>query len=202
MKPNKAIVDIDGVVADYRLGLLWWVNTNYPRLRDICYHHLNRKDTWIDHNSMNVPYRVWLDILEKFRMSGGKMLIPTFPGAGEFFEFLQQRDLDVILLTSRPIDIYSNIYRDTVEWLQEKGFKYQLLLWSKSKADIVHKLRFTDEVVFAVDDEYGHCLQYADLGMRTYWLDHYQKAGSQQEHPNIVVVHTLNDIIKQEASNG
>ena len=71
------LLDIDGVLADYRLGLLWWVNTNYPDLRTKCYEHLYSHGTWINDETMGVSYRTWLDILENFRLSGGKQSIPV-----------------------------------------------------------------------------------------------------------------------------
>lgn len=207
MKQDMVIVDIDGVIADYRLGLLWWINTHYPDMREICYHHLNRVDTWIDADSMGVSFRQWLEILENFRMSGGKKLIPVFPGARQLFDLLDKRKKEVVLLTSRPIDIYSNIYRDTVEWLRDNFFPHHLLLWSKDKADIVFKLRLTDRVAFAVDDEYGHCLKYAKLGLKTYWLDHYDVNKKLEADPSavrdtrIVVVKSLKQITEMESSN-
>lgn len=197
---NTAIVDIDGVLADYRLGLLWWINTHYPNLRDICYRHLSRIDTWINHESMGISFREWLDILERFRMSGGKLLIPECPGASDFLKYLKDRGVKVVLVTSRPFDIYSNIYKDTVEWLVEKQFHYHLLLFSKSKADIIYKLRLTDEILFTVDDELGHIKQYVELGLKSYWLNHY-KASCNIVSPDLITISNLGELIAKEEEN-
>ena len=66
---------------------------------------------------MGISFREWLDILERFRMSGGKLLIPEFPGARELIKYCKEEGHRIVLVTSRPFDIYSSIYRDTLEWL-------------------------------------------------------------------------------------
>lgn len=194
---NVVIVDIDGVLADYRLGLLWWINTHYPELRETCYKHLSVINTWINHKSMGISYREWLDILERFRHSGGKLTIPEFPGAKNLMDFLEEKKYRAVLVTSRPFDIYSNIYKDTLEWLKEKHFKYHLLLFSKSKSDVIYKLRLVDDVVFTIDDEVQHVQQYVDLGLKSYWLNHY---GAKLDHypEHLIQVSNLNEILEKE----
>jgi hypothetical protein len=186
---NLVVIDIDGVMADYRLGLLWWINTNYPNLREICYTHLARTDTWLNHETMKVTFREWLDILEQFRMSGGKLTIPVFPHANAVFDMLHKAKLKPILITSRPIDICPNIYHDTVEWLRQNKFDYHMLLWSKNKAEMIYKMRLIDEICFAIDDELGHVIGYLNLRIPTYWVNHYHKS------------HPLQDSMLMEVSN-
>lgn len=197
---NTVILDIDGVVSDYRLGLLWWINLNYPEMRSKCYEHLYRIDTWIDHKSMGVPYREWLDILEKFNLTGGHLLIPEFPGAKMLLNYCKALEYRVVFVTSRPFDIYSNLYKDTIEWLKEKELHYHLLLFSKSKADVVYKLRLLDDVVFAVDDEINHVTQYVELGLKTYWLNHYGVSDKVILNSNLHVVKTLVQITQEESN--
>lgn len=173
---NTVVVDIDGVLADYRLGLLYWIRQSVPELSAQANQHIQRKDTWIDYDTMKVPFRKWLDVLEMFRMSGGKQSIPVYEGAHELLHYCRQAGYEIVLLTSRPIDIYSNIYRDTVEWLRNNHLEYDMLLWSKSKAEMVYKMRLTDKVLFAVDDEIKHIEDYDRLGIHTVWIDLYKVA--------------------------
>lgn len=176
MEKNIVILDIDGVLADYRLGLLYWIRQCFPKYAQQANTHLLRSDTWINHESMEISYREWLGVLEMFRMSGGKRSIPVFEGALELVNKCILLQYKIILLTSRPIDIYSNIYRDTVEWLKDNRFTYNLLLWSKHKAEMIHKMGMIDEVVFAVDDEFSHIIDYTNLGILTYWVNWYNKS--------------------------
>jgi len=190
------ILDIDGVLADYRIGLLWWINVHYPILRSVCYEHLKRTDTWLSSETMGVTLREWLDILEKFRMSGGKLTIPAFSRAADLTQLVHEDKKKIILITSRPIDIYSNIYRDTLEWLKANRIVYDLLLWSKYKSDIIYKLRLIDGCCFAVDDELNHVRDYVSLGIKTFWLDHYDKS-TNLKSPNLIRVNNLEEIINQ-----
>jgi hypothetical protein len=172
---NVVIIDIDGVLADYRLGLLFWIRQSCPELSQAANQHVLRTDTWIDQHTMGITYRKWLETLEMFRMSGGKQAIPVCAGAADLLNRLRADGKEIVLLTSRPIDIYSNIYRDTVEWLRNNRLSYDLLLWSKSKAEIVFKMRLADKALFAIDDELKHVSDYDQLGVATYWVDIYKK---------------------------
>jgi hypothetical protein len=199
MSNNTVILDIDGILADYRLGLLWWINVNYPELREVCYTHLIKTDTWLNHETMKVTFRKWLDILDSFRMSGGKLTIPLFPGVKELFNLMNGRNHRIVLITSRPIDICSNIYHDTVEWLKQNELEYNMLLWSKSKSEMVHKMKLIDDCLFAVDDELGHVMGYINLGIKTYWVNHYHK-GHSIISPYLFDVLNLKEIIEKERS--
>jgi FMN phosphatase YigB (HAD superfamily) len=196
MKNSVVVIDIDGVLADYRMGLLYWIRQSRPDLAQKANMHINRADTWIDHSSMGISYRKWLDTLEMFRMSGGKQSIPVYDGAVELIEKLQRRDYEIVLLTSRPIDIYSNIYRDTVEWLRNNSLNHDMLLWSKSKAEMVYKMRLTDKVAFAIDDEFKHIEDYDRLGINTFWIDLYKKGEGVHMLENCTRVESLKDIIE------
>lgn len=173
---NVVVIDIDGVLADYRLGLLYWIRQSWPSLASRANEHLKVSDTWIDAKTMGVSYREWLTALEMFRMSGGKQTLPLFDGSKDLIFWCMENKYEIVLLTSRPIDIYSNIYRDTIEWLRNNGIHHHLLLWSKNKAEIVHKLRLTDKILFAVDDELRHVQDYDALGVPTMWIDLYDTA--------------------------
>ena len=108
MKKNTIILDIDGILADYRLGLLYWIRQSCPEYANKANAHLLKKNTWINHETMEMSYYEWLKVLEMFRMSGGKRSIPLFEGAQKLNQICTYLG-EVILLTSRPIDIYSNI---------------------------------------------------------------------------------------------
>lgn len=175
MKKDCIILDIDGCICDYRTGLLYWLRQSWPSLAQKANEHLKVDDTWIDYRTLGIPYREWLSVLEMFRCSGGKQTLPLFEGAKDLVFWAMEHKYDIVLLTSRPIDIHSNIYRDTVEWLRINSIHHHLLLWSKSKAEIVHKMRLTDRVVVAIDDELKHIQEYDALGLSSVWIDLYKK---------------------------
>jgi len=174
---NVAIIDIDGVLADYRKGLLEWMLSYrfaHPLsegLKDTIRYHLNREDTWIDHEAMNMSFVAWLEVLEQFRMSGGKIDLPLFEGARELIYTCRNYGMEVVLLTSRPVDIYHTIYRDTLLWLKKNQLPYNSLLWSKDKAEMIFRMRLSDKTLFTVDDQYSHVLPYSKLHIRSFWID-------------------------------
>lgn len=191
---DTVVLDIDGVLADYRLGLLYWIRQSVPELAQAANAHINRTDTWINAETLGVPFRKWLEVLEMFRMSGGKQSLPLIPGALELVTLLEAQRVHVVLLTSRPIDIYSNIYRDTIEWLRNNGMHHYLLLWSKAKAEIVFRMKLIDRLLYAVDDEYQHAKEYAQLGIKTYWLNHYGVVPPSPLPPEVVEICHLKEI--------
>lgn len=174
MKKDTVIIDIDGVLADYRMGLLLWIVNSYPRLSSSARAHLVRSDTWIDHTTMNCSFREWLECLEHFRMSRGKVDIPIFLDAYELVSTLKEKGYFIVLLTSRPIDVYSNIYIDTVEWLRRNHIEYNSFLWCRNKAEMVFRNALIDRTRFAIDDEIKHIKHFSALGIQTYWVDHYK----------------------------
>ena len=162
---NTVVIDIDGILANYRLGILYWIRQSVPEFAHMANQHLKVEDTWIDAESMHMTYDRWLDTLEFFRMSGGKRTIPMFEGAQELLAYCRKQNYKIVLLTSRPIDICSNIYGDTLLWLRDNQLPFDILHWSKSKAEMVHKMRIPKETVFAIDDELKHVIDYAKLGI-------------------------------------
>lgn len=200
MKKDTVIVDIDGVLADYRKGLLEWVHRNYDDYANVCEIHLKRTDTWINEEAMGVTYQEWLDVLEKFRMSGGKQFLPVSEGAVEMMNYFCQKEYFIVLLTSRPVDIYHTIYRDTIVWLRDNNLPHDLLLWSKDKAEMCYKMKFTNErVLFAIDDQQNHIENYSKLGIPTYWLDICEKSNSLNIPSKCVVVGSLKDVVEIES---
>jgi hypothetical protein len=76
----------------------------------------------------------------------------------------------VIVLTSRPIDLYPTLYEDTVQWLNANGIQYTRVWWGTDKAKKLADTGILEKVVFAVDDDARFIYQYAHAGVRSYWL--------------------------------
>ena len=169
LKGKSAIIDIDGVLCDYRNGFLEWAFNHHPelsghidKLRSDEYHHvITRKD-------FDLSVKSWQDIKHGFRASGAKENLPVYSDAKDFLRKLKENGISTVLLTSRPIDRYPNLYGDTVSWLEKNGLSYDVVWWAYDKAD--KALEKLSDPVFAVDDDPSHINKFADAGIKTFWV--------------------------------
>lgn len=169
LEGDFAVVDIDGVLADYAEGLLRWVRTNYPSLQKNCDNL--PKGTWIDASTMGVSSEEWQEVKHQFRISGGKLYLPLYPGAQELLDFLSMTGLKVALLTSRPIDLYPNIYTDTLEWLQNHNLKFDYVWWHRDKGESLVLKGVRSRVRVAIDDDRRYIDQFAEMGIPSIWVN-------------------------------
>ncbi len=164
-----AIVDIDMVLADYCLGMCQWLlgrNLDAERLSDII-----DKRGWVNAATVGVADDEWKRLKHEFRISNGKRALPVFPDAKPFLEALQRRNLQIVLLTSRPIDRYPNIYTDTLLWLQRNQLPFDFIWWSLDKAERVLEGDLRQYVQLVVDDDIKYVQQFERLGMQCFLVD-------------------------------
>jgi hypothetical protein len=76
----------------------------------------------------------------------------------------------IVLLTSRPIDRYPNIYTDTVDWLNRNGLVFDYIWWGEQKAHRVIEGEVRPFVQLAVDDDPKYIAQYSMASINSYWL--------------------------------
>jgi uncharacterized HAD superfamily protein len=110
----------------------------------------------------------WQDLKHQFRISGYKEYMPVFDDAKEFLTEIQQNNITIILLTSRPIDRYPNLYADTVAWLESKELPYDIIWWSYDKAD--HVIENIPNPLFVVDDDLSVANKFDSANIPAYWL--------------------------------
>lgn len=190
-----ALIDIDGVLADYPRGLANWVIKNHPSLTDEINNCLDN-NLWIDAKSLGIDDQVWQEIKHEFRTSRGKLGIPPTPNAKEFLEACKDADLTVVLLTSRPIDQYPNLYADTLEWLQNNGLKFDYLWWAVDKKEAILSKNIRTKIKFAVDDDLKYVMPYHRMGIPCYWMDWMNPKNRDAEIPEGVMrICELGDIL-------
>lgn len=167
-----AVIDIDNVLADYINGFgSWLLNTqsmivaDQDRLRV-----LMKQGAYLTAAAMQVEDDTWQRWKHAFRTSGGKRTLPVMPGAKDFLQRLQTLGYRIVLLTSRPIDRYPNIYTDTLLWLQAHELPFDFIWWSHDKAERVLEGDIRSKIHLFVDDDSRFIQQMARLGIRSYWL--------------------------------
>ena len=199
VKGKTAIIDIDGVLCDYRTGFLDWISKFRPDLAD----HVDRLRLDVDDHYMltrkdfDLSISSWQELKHYFRISGEKENLPVYPDVYDFLNKLKEQDIVSVLLTSRPIDRYPNLYGDTVSWLKNNKLHHDIVWWSYDKADIA--LERLSNPVFAIDDDPTYINKFADAGIPAFWIcrnggaKHTQQVFSQQKSI-ITVIETLTEI--------
>lgn len=110
-------------------------------------------------------------IKEQYRLSGIKASTPPLEGSNQLIKYFQSNGYIVILLSSRPVNLYPEVYRFTVKFLDRYNIKPDLLFFKDHKAIAEELENIWDRVVYFVDDEYE------------------QLRNVKKKHPNVNCVH-------------
>jgi hypothetical protein len=169
-----AIIDIDNVICDYITGLCNWlmVRCEWDERLDVD-RIVEVRDArgYVNADSMGVPDEYWKALKHEFRISSRKRELPVLPNSTIGLERLQLEGLQIVLLTSRPIDRYPNIYTDTLLWLQRHAIPFDFILWGHDKAERLLETDLRRHVKVTFDDDLMYAQQYAVLGLQSYHID-------------------------------
>lgn len=182
LKQQCVVVDIDNVLADYVTGICRWARehghllpmSNPSRMLFVGrLDELERTRGWVNAESTGVSVAEWARVKHEFRSRGGKLSLPLMPSAASFLRWCRSRGWAIILITSRPVDQYPNIFTETLTWLTNSGLDFDYLWWSGEKGDRLASTfgELLKQVVFTVDDDPRFVSQYRTLGVKSYWLN-------------------------------
>lgn len=201
------VIDIDNVLCDYIGGLCDWLPSQFevpddsasPELRARI-ETIRRTGQFINAHSLGIPDESWQKIKHTFRVGGFKRRLPVFPDVYTFLYRMRADGYQIVLLTSRPIDRYPNIFTDTILWLNDNHLPYDFVWWATDKAERIAQVEgFKQHIRFAVDDDHRYVEQFSSAGIETYWLqrhDYVQSVSSVMAsmRSNVHVVSTLSDV--------
>lgn len=188
-----AVVDIDNVLADYISGFCRWLGERAPffaREADV----LRERRAYLNAESTGMTPEEWQRFKHEFRVTGQKRSLPLMPGAREFLDRLHAAGFLVVLLTSRPIDRYPNIYSDTIWWLRQNGLRHDMVWWALDKAERISLSGGMKMVRFIVDDDPHFINQCTRVGLRAVWLSSPTFKEAPKPSPQLTVVERLADI--------
>lgn len=199
LKGPIAVIDIDNVLCNYSTGLAHWLRDNVG-MQDVTSRALSVAETggWLNAASVGMDPNLWEKVKHLFRTSGGKRGLPAFPGARAFLDRLRGAGLKIVLLTSRPIDEYPNIYSDTLEWLRMHELAYDFVWWSKDKGDELLRRDIAPSVRFAVDDDVLHAVRLSKSGVPVYLLDAHDRNTTPLFGNKVTRVRSLEDVLAKE----
>lgn len=166
-KPS-VLVDIDNVLCDYLTGFLDWAEL-HEELLPYQIQKLRRERPMLTAGTVGVTHQAWEDMKHRFRVSGAKAALPLMPGARAFLEWCHAQGLYIVLLTSRPIDRYPNIYIDTLHWLRVHQLPHDFVWWADDKGRLIKDRDIVEHVSFAVDDDPKFVEQLSPY-VRVYWM--------------------------------
>jgi NTP pyrophosphatase (non-canonical NTP hydrolase) len=186
------IVDIDNVLCDYITGFLDWLEVK-GHLNYAVLNILRTERPYLNAQSVGVTPEQWMDLKHQFRVSGAKRQLPLFPDAFMFLHRMRCEGFKIILLTSRPIDRYPNIFTDTIMWLNYHRLPYDFVWWSLDKHERLVQVKDIKQYVrFAVDDDCRFVEQFASIGIKTFWLN--RDGLRHEERNNVTQIESLSDI--------
>lgn len=187
------IVDIDNVICDYIGGMILWLSEN-THLSVATLNRLRNSRPYIDAEAVGVPNDLWQTWKHRFRTTGAKRHLPVFSEAVLFLQRMRMDGVQIVLLTSRPIDRYPNIFTDTVLCLDNNRVPYDYIWWSTDKGERILQMEgFRERVLFAIDDDKRYIDQFSSIGVPSFWL---QRHGEQHREitPLITAINSLNEI--------
>lgn len=180
---DSVVIDIDEVLCDFSDGMLRWLINNRVvscsrTLTQRCVDLLGSR-TYLSSESLQIAPELWMDFKDSFRLEGGLKALPPMPGAKKMLQRFKERGLNIILLTSRPVDQYPHVVADTLSWLNKNNLPYNFVWFAKNKREEVLKAGNRNRILFAVDDDPKFVHQFASLEIETYyfrpnkdWLPH------------------------------
>lgn len=197
IQPDKKIVgvDIDGVLAEYPLSFLNFVNkelgTSYT---------IEQVKAYNIAECLGLPLEQVMELKHKYRETGQKRFIPLCSGAREFLVWLEAQGYAIVLLTSRPFDKYKRILPDTMEWLLINDLPYDALMFDENKNERLLKEFGPERLAFFVDDVSKYANSIADLGVRCYLIN--KPYNLNDFNPgNVVRIDSLQELVSLEGNN-
>lgn len=194
----KALLDIDGVIADFYLGFGNYLNKNIGT-------NLNLDNEQLEYSIYNwdhdLPQHIIDEEIPKWILNGGYANIPIIKGAKQFVYKLMDK-YDVYIVTARvgdftlkmPGNIQDIIIKDTFKWFKKHGIPSDKLFFECKKVDFCKKYN----IPIMIEDKLSTVIDAANNGIRAILMDRNwnQDDSIRENHYNIFVVYNYNDIFK------
>lgn len=190
-KQSVAIIDIDDVLAEFRIAFAQWLDVNLDIEADV------ESDEYFFISALSKADENPEAIFETFLQHDGFKNLPIVNGAIEFLKDLKVQGYYIHLLTARPKEELRCLY-NTFTWLKNNDVPCDAIDFSSEKFRWCAKSKYYDEekIAFAIDDSPKHAAEYAKHGIKCYVpLKNYNKHLSQD---NIYFYNDFSDILRKE----
>jgi len=190
------VVDIDNVLCNYILGMGSWM-MRQPTLPAGALERIQGlvvDGEFLNARSVGITEEQWQNYKHEFRTQSMKRTLPVFPDAMPFLHWVRGLGYRIVLLTSRPIDQYPNIFTDTLVWLNNNRLPFDFIWWATEKAERVLQIEgLRDQIVFAVDDDRKFIDQFKKAGIPSFWL---RRRATQFGHFEDDIVYEAKDLFE------
>lgn len=160
-RDNILMVDLDGTIADFRSGFLYWLfNSGY-----IDQLPLDPRTSLIMDQDLNWETADYLKWKDEFERSGGYADLLPFRDGIQFVKYAALAGWKIVVVTARPINI-SRIWFDSLCWLEEQDIS-PTMLWLENEQRISRAAQYKKAglTVAALEDNPKYVSRYARAGI-------------------------------------
>lgn len=186
-------IDMDGVLADYVKTFYKYVKKNLKINYNYNYNEMKSLNLYKEFSKFfNIDEEKIKELKHKYRMSDEKKNMEFFRNSDNFIYALKNMGYKIILLSSRPIDKYPNMFYNTIYSLNKNNIDFDGIYFSEEKEKEILK-RFRN-IIFFVEDNYENALKISKLGKKVFLLERsYNK--NNKKNKNIIKVKDYGQII-------
>lgn len=179
MKNNFCAFDIDGVLNYYPNS---WINFVNKKINE------NFKDLNILKDSLS--YMQYKKLKEEYRKSGEKENLDLRDYAKEVFDILNEKYY-IIIISSRPVEKYPELYNQTYKWLNKNGLKFDNVIFSEKKQYEV--IKYYPNLSFMVEDNKLIANILSNLGYKVLLLNNDYNQG--EIYKNVIRINNLKEVL-------
>ena len=159
---NVIMLDLDGVVADFRKGFLNWVSQS--QWKDILTINPDQIGLHLDINN-SWDYQAYNQAKIQFEQEGGYHNLPLIDTVAQAVHTLYRLNWYVIVYTARPYTTYKRIWADTWTWLQNHNLHVHELHFGYDSRVVAASNLAANNLVVALEDDPTLIRRYEGCGI-------------------------------------
>ena len=184
MKERVAAFDIDGVLNNYPQSWLDFINAN----NEFPIHDLRDAKKLLS-------YQRYKELKQAYRKAGEQASVAS--EASLVTAELKSLGFKIVLITLRPFELYDNLYKDTIHWLEDNKITYDSVIGDKNKhIRILHEYPLLS---FMVEDHRFIANLVAHWGYKVYLKENIYNIGYVEK--GVIRIKRLREVLKNETSN-
>jgi uncharacterized HAD superfamily protein len=183
---KKCIIDIDGVLNMYPQTYIDYVNvvkqTSFVTLDEV---------------KNGLSYKEYAELKKLYRTSGIKERLQPRSDACMFLKYLRHMGYTVIILSSRPVEVYNDLIFQTTRWLAKNELVYDFLDFGYRKhINIIEKF---GDIDFVIDDNSEIAISLVNYVGNVYLMKN--ECNKDFDHGGVIKVDGFSEIVRRIEAN-